>query len=76
MARAAVVRVVTEVVEHDHGHWCTSCRLSTGIRATLAITTGDNPDTPTRLLTAYMCSDCSATGTDITPDPDPRPCGS
>ena len=36
-SRMRVVSVRVEYLDHDHGHWCNTCMLSTGIRFRVAI---------------------------------------
>lgn len=59
-ARANVVVVHVEHVDHDTGHWCNTCLLSTGIRLWVAATCGGRM----RLHTCLHCYDCG--GSDIT----------
>jgi hypothetical protein len=68
-ARAAVIGVHVEVLDHDHGHWCLACKLSTGIRAFVVIRRSDGPMS---LQTRMQCLECG--GHDIVADPDPTRC--
>ncbi len=64
---AASVRLVvtaTEVVDHDHGHWCNRCLLATGIRVHVAMTIGDH----TRMSTGLWCTECGSRDIEAVPD--------
>jgi Zn finger protein HypA/HybF involved in hydrogenase expression len=63
------VGVVTELVDHDHGHWCNACMLATGIRAYVAIRVGTGRMS---LQTRIYCTECGSR--DIEVDPDARHC--
>lgn len=56
---AQKMRTVTlhrELIAHDHGHWCSDCLLSTGIRAYIVLRTKD------RMWVTQMvwCEDCGS----------------
>lgn len=44
-----VSSVHIEYVDHDHGHWCNTCMLSTGIRFWVAVSHGDRMHLQERL---------------------------
>jgi hypothetical protein len=65
---SVTVSVVTELLGHDHGHWCPRCLLSSGIRAWLAVRVGPR-------LTMHVrtwCQECGNRSIDV--DPDGRHC--
>lgn len=57
--------VRTEPLDHDHGHWCITCQLATGIRLIWAMGIGP----ALSLRTTLWCG-----GTNIHVDPEPRRC--
>lgn len=67
--RATVIGVHVEVLDHDHGHWCLTCKLSTGVRVFVVIRRSDGPMS---LQTRMQCPECG--GHDIEVDPDARHC--
>jgi hypothetical protein len=62
------VAVVCEIVAHDHGHWCRTCALATGIRAWVMVRIGHTMGMQVRA----WCEECG--GRDIEIDPDGRHC--
>jgi hypothetical protein len=67
-ARYVTVNVVAELLDHDHGHWCPTCLLSTGVRAWVAVRFGDRM----HLQMRTHCTECGSRN--ITLDPNPRHC--
>jgi len=63
MAHISLV-IKTEPLDHDHGHWCNRCRLSTGARVWLMQEIGGQ----LRLLEVLRCIECG--GQDVTVSPD------
>lgn len=60
MAERVVLGFRTELVDHDHDHWCNTCMLGTGIRAVMAVILGERMHTQTSL----WCLECG--GRDVT----------
>lgn len=65
---SVTVAVVTELLDHDHGHWCRVCLLASGIRAWVAVRVGSRVTMQVRT----WCQECGSR--DIAIDPDPRSC--
>lgn len=63
------VPVVTELLAHDHGHWCRKCLRSSGIRAWFAIRVGTGR---LSMQVRAWCQDCGSR--DISIDSEPRHC--
>lgn len=57
-----VVSVYVEYLDHDHGHWCNTCRLGTGLRMWVAVYSAAGMHLQTRLY----CYECG--GRDVTID--------
>jgi hypothetical protein len=62
---ALALRLRTEVVDHDYGHWCNTCLLATGVRAVTALVAGH---TPLRLSQTLICSECMGRDIEVNPD--------
>jgi hypothetical protein len=56
-----------ELLDHDHGHWCITCQLSTGIRSRWAAI--NNADQALGLRTTLWCTECAGRNIHVTPDP-------
>lgn len=56
--------VFVEHLDHDHGHWCNTCRLATGLRH---IVISRTTDTMT-MVTGTGCVECGGSDITITPD--------
>lgn len=65
---SVTVAVVTELLDHDHGHWCRRCALSSGIRAWVTVRIGGRLTMQVRV----WCQDCGSR--DIVIDDNPRGC--
>lgn len=63
--RHRTVAVVIEYLDHDHGHWCHTCALSTGIRVWVTVRQGHRMHIQERL----HCYECE--GSNITLDHQP-----
>lgn len=61
------VGIFIEYLDHDHGHWCNTCRLSTGLRVWVAVHTLNSAGRM-HLQTRGYCTDCE--GNDVTFDED------
>lgn len=61
--RARTVAVRLEYVDHDTGHWCNTCALSTGLRMWVAVIAQAGMHLQQRLY----CTDCASR--DITIEP-------
>lgn len=64
MAGIRSTTVWAEYVDHDTGHWCNTCRLSTGLRLWVMVSHLGRAHLQTRLV----CTECE--GHDVTADPD------
>lgn len=61
----AADRVVVEVIAHDHGHWCNTCQLPSGVRAWVTTRCAH----VMRIHVTVWCEDCD--GRDVTVDAPP-----
>lgn len=61
-----VIPVVTELIDHDHGHWCPTCALSTGIRAWVTVRIGSTGRMTLQQRT--WCTECGARDTVVSDD--------
>lgn len=68
VSRFVTVAVVVELLDHDHGHWCPTCMLSTGVRAWVAVRSSDRMHLQVRL----HCTECG--NRDIVVDDEPTHC--
>ena len=56
-----VVSVHVEYLDHDHGHWCNTCQLGTGLRVWVAMRHRDRMHLQERMY----CYECD--GRNVTP---------
>lgn len=62
--QSVTVSVVTELLAHDHGHWCSRCLRSTGIRAWVAVRIGG----ALSLQIRAWCQDCGSRDVEVSAD--------
>ena len=58
------VGIFYEPFDHDHGHWCNTCHLATGIRIITIVIVNGRPDS---LTTRLICSTPECDSINITP---------
>jgi hypothetical protein len=63
------ISMSVETVAHDHGHWCITCALSTGIRFVISTGLGDRLALQERLI----CVECGGNNIHVNPKPERCP---